>query len=210
MLMVTGTCRYTLRGLEALLAPMAPVMLPGHLPALRHLQCASFLLMVSGPGRGLTDLLKVAVRVRQAGGGGQVALLGTPEQAAFLAACGVRLSLVVPLDMPLGRILPTVSRWLTGHHAASGPKAARFGGALSVAEHSVLQSTLSGIPVALLGDITGLSVKTLYCHRRSALGKLGVRSIQELLARPDTGIPSSPSRCARLLRGSLYSFPVRS
>lgn len=206
--MVTGACRYTLLGLETLMALLAPVMLPGPLPALRHLQCASFLLMVSGPGRGLTDLLKVAERARQVGVA-QLALLGTPEQAAFLAACGVRLSLVLPLDTPPAQIPPAVRRWLGGRRTESGPKAARFGGALSVAEHNVLQSTLSGIPVALLGDITGLSVKTLYCHRRSALGKLGVRSIQELLARPDTGIPSSPDRCARLLRGSLYSFPVR-
>lgn len=200
MLMATGACRYTLLGLETLLASLTPVMSLAPLLTAANLQGVTFLLIVAGSGHTLTDLMRVVWMADQAGVA-QVALLGTAGQALFLNSVQSRRVRALPLSTPPGLLCRTVRNWMTRlplspvvHSAPGYP-----GQVLSVSERRVLVSTLRGISIPRLSILTGRSVKTLYHHRRSALEKMGLRNIRELLSCPVTGVPVAPASCARLL-----------
>lgn len=200
MLMVTGACRYTLLGLEALLAPLDPVMSQAPLLTAANLQGVTFLLIIAGSGHALADLLTV-VRMADQAGVAQVALLGTAGQALFLNAVQSRRVRALPLSTPPGLLCRTVRSWMTLPPLSPAVRSAPWhpGPGLSVPEHRVLVSTLRGISIPRLSILTGRSVKTLYNHRRSALEKMGLRNIRELLSCRVTGVPVAPASCARLL-----------
>lgn len=56
---------------------------------------------------------------------------------------------------------------------------------ITTQERSVLLLTLSGMGVSYIGARFNMTVKTVYAHQRSALKKLGVRKVRDVISFPD-------------------------
>lgn len=196
MLILAGECRYTLVGLAHLLSPRLPVVCCDFLGSAARISPATDLLVIATRYDPLSRLLPVFEKAIRRGVN-RTALIGTTGQAVFLNNCGVFPDFVVPGSLPAGELHQHILGGL--RRASPLQPSGRRTCVLTPCEREILQATLRGKPVEQIFVSTGISRKTLYAHRRNALGKLGVRTVRELLANACTGIPDSPESCARLL-----------
>ncbi|NTZ47755.1 hypothetical protein FCM30_18615 [Lelliottia aquatilis] len=198
MLIIAGECQYTLMGLKHLLCAFEPVLMSGLTCADVQLSSADTLLVVANPGGALPRVLPMIIAARQSGVQ-RIAIIGRPAQEAFFHHCGVFLDYVLPPELDVHELRHRLLSW-TGKPQCHKSRI-RNAEAMSRCEREILRGSLCGQSVEQGCSLSGVSLKTYYSHRRRALNKLQVRSLQALVA-SQTGIPGNPEHYARLLCGS--------
>lgn len=201
MLIITGECQYTLLGLGRLLAPRAPTLMStAQWMADDEVPPGTALLMVASRDQALADLLPVAEKARH-DCVRRLALMGFSGQGVFMNTCGLAPDCILGPKMPPALLQRCLLDWLSfrSSRRQSGWLRGRPPEVLSPREREVLRLALSGVPVPVASEDLGITPKTFYTLRMSALNRLGLKNIRALLANPVTGVPDPTSRYNRLL-----------
>jgi DNA-binding CsgD family transcriptional regulator len=194
VLTIVSDCQYTLLGLTCLLTPFHPVPLTRAQLQRETIHPDMSVLVAASSRDTLAGLLPVFRKARWSAGG-RLALLGTSGQSVFLNSLGFPPDVVLSVKTPAAELCLAVDAWLSG---LSGQVWLHT--YLSNRERSVLQSTLAGETVHQFCQQYGISPKTFYTHRRLALRRLGMGSVQRLLANPETGLPDPARHYIHLLQ----------
>lgn len=197
MLIIVSDCQFTRLALTRLLAHLDPV----NMSVARWLQTAppagSHVLLAASPGM-LASLVPACHHARTSLSL-KLALLGSGGQAVFLNTLGLRPDCLLPRTASATQLKAAVSSWL---RRARGWRQATTE-SLSLRERQALCATLAGLSAAH-GARLGISPKTFYGHRRSALNRL------ELLANPVIGLPDPAAHYSMMLHpGSPPFFSSR-
>lgn len=184
MLTLISDCHYTLAGLTQALAPLSTRSATFGEWQESGALSSPWLLVAASNDCTYTGLLTLIIAAQNATPGVRIAFMGLRGPAVFLNTCGAAPEVSFLSTQPAGVLRAQIYHWL-----ASG-RVSRRGltpECLPWQERQTLLLALSGMSIARISTMTGITMKKVYVLRAKALTRLGKTSLRDLLLDRNTG-----------------------